>query len=606
MTTLLAPPRWDTSAIYDGLDGRDFQAASEAVGAGVARLRALFDEHGIRAAGERPVTAAEVAAVEAVLADLEEQLVLQRRVGAYIYAKVSTDARDAQASTVRSRFQSATASLSPLLKRFDAWVAGLDLDELAARSPAAADHRFALAKAQAAAPHQMSEAEEDLASELGLTGGRAWAELHGQVTALLTAIVPGAADDGSAATLPMSAVRGLATNRDATLRRAAFEAEQGAWSSVAVPLASALNAFKGEANALNRRRGWHDSLDPALFTNNVDRRTLDAMQEAVVASLPDFARYNRAKARLLGGAEGAGLPWWDLIAPVGEGRSFTWAEATATVEQAFGTYSPKLAAFARRAVDGGWIDAEAREGKVGGAFCMPVEGDVSRVLLNFDGSFDSVQTLAHELGHGYHNTQLAGRTWIQRSTPMALAETASIFCETVMVQAGLSLADTDGQRLALLGTDLDGATQVVVDIHSRFLFERALSDERLRGTLSADRLSELMTEAQRATYLDGVDHDHLHPYLWAVKGHYFTAYYNWPYTFGLLFGLGLYAEFQRDPERFRSGYDDLLSRTGQGQASELAARFDIAVDSTRFWAASLDVLRARIDDYVELAARAVA
>jgi oligoendopeptidase F len=217
-----------------------------------------------------------------------------------------------------------------------------------------------------------------------------------------------------------------------------------------------------------------------------------------------------------------------------------------------------------------------------------------------------VQTLAHELGHGYHNTQLAGRTWIQRSTPMALAETASIFCETVMVQAGLAVADTDGQRLALLGTDLDGATQVVVDIHSRFLFERALSDERLRGTLSADRLSELMTEAQRATYLDGVDHDHLHPYLWAVKGHYFTAYYNWPYTFGLLFGLGLYAEFQRDPERFRSGYDDLLSRTGLGEASELAARFDIAVDSTRFWAASLDVLRARIDDYVDLAARAVA
>ena len=140
MTTLLAPPRWDTTAIFDGLDGRDFQAASEEVGAGVARLRALFDEHGVRAAGERPVTEAEVAAMEAVLEDLEEQLVLQRRVGAYIYARVSTDARDARAATVRSQFQAATASLSPLLKRFDAWVAGLDLDELAARSPAAVSY----------------------------------------------------------------------------------------------------------------------------------------------------------------------------------------------------------------------------------------------------------------------------------------------------------------------------------------------------------------------------------------------------------------------------------------------------------------------------------
>ena len=213
------------------------------------------------------------------------------------------------------------------------------------------------------------------------------------------------------------------------------------------------------------------------------------------------------------------------------------------------------------------------------------------MLLNFDGSFDSVQTLAHELGHAYHNTNLGHRTPLQRQTPMALAETASIFCETIMVQAGLAAAgDDDGARLAILDGDLAGASQVVVDIHSRFLFERALSAERERGVLSVERLRELMPDAQPEAYGDGLDPDHLHPDMWAVKGHYYTAYYNWPYTFGLLFGIGLYAEFQRDPDRFRLGYDDLLSATGLGEADELAARFGIDVRSVDFWTASLDVL----------------
>ena len=180
---------------------------------------------------------------------------------------------------------------------------------------------------------------------------------------------------------------------------------------------------------------------------------------------------------------------------------------------------------------------------------MSVQGEVSRVLLNFDGSFDSVQTLAHELGHAYHNTNLGHRTPLQRQTPMALAETASIFCETIMVQAGLAAAgDDDGARLAILDGDLAGR-HPGGGRHplSRFLFERALTAERERGVLSAERLSELMTEAQHEAYRDGLDHDHLHPYMWAVKGHYFTAYYNWPYTFGLLFGIGLYAAVPARP-----------------------------------------------------------
>ena len=588
-------PRWDVSGFFPSVTSRELTGASEAVAAEIGRLQQRFDELGIRGGEPLAVTDDVVAAADEVIGAFNRLLADMRLVGSYLYAHTSTDARDDAATGAQSRYQASTAPFATLDTRFDAWLARLDLAELGRRSPFAADHAYALERGAAAARHQMSEAEEDLAAQLALTGGRAWARLHADITSRLTATVtvPGRDPDVS----PMSVVRGLATDTDPAVRQAAYHGELAAWDTVTVPLAAALNAFKGEANTLNRRRGWTDSLDPVLETNGVSAGILAAMQEAVVASLPQWHRYLRAKATLLGHADG--LPWWDLIAPVGAPRRFAWPEAVASVRDAFATYSPRLAGLVDTAVTEAWIDAGPRSGKVGGAFCMSVQGGVSRVLCNFDGSFDAVQTLAHELGHAYHNLNLGDRTPMQRNTPMALAETASIFCETIMVQAGLAAVGDDAQgRLALLDGDLAGACQVVVDIHSRFLFERALSAEREQGVVSVDRLRELMLDAQATAYGDGLDPAWRHPDMWAVKGHYFTAYYNWPYTFGLLFGIGLYAEFQRDPDRFREGYDDLLSATGLGDATALAARFGIDVADVAFWAASLRVLTDRIDEFV--------
>jgi oligoendopeptidase F len=222
--------------------------------------------------------------------------------------------------------------------------------------------------------------------------------------------------------------------------------------------------------------------------------------------------------------------------------------------------------------------------------------------LNFSGSADAVMTLAHELGHAYHNATMADRTPLQRGTPSSLAETASIFCETIMVAHGIAGARDDAERLAILEVDLQGAAQVIVDIHSRFLFESAVFERRASSTLSIPELCELMADAQEATYGDGLHPDRRHPWMWAAKPHYYgSVFYNWPYAFGLLFGLGLYARFQEDPDRFRHGYDDLLSSTGLGQAADLAARFDIDVRDEGFWTSSLDVIRDRIDEFVSLA-----
>jgi oligoendopeptidase F len=319
-----------------------------------------------------------------------------------------------------------------------------------------------------------------------------------------------------------------------------------------------------------------------------------------VASLPDFRRWMRVKASLHG-HDGA-LPWWDLMAPLPVAdNAISWDDSVTLVRDAFGSFSPNLAGLVDRAIAESWMDVPPREGKVGGAFCMPFVDDRSLVLLNWSGSVESAQTTAHELGHAYHNTQLAGRTPLQKRLPMALAETASIFCETLVVEAGLARL-TGAERLSLLDIDLQGANQVVVDIHSRFLFETEVFARRQRRTLGVNELNEIMLQAQNDAYGDGLDQSTAHPHMWVLKPHYYGShFYNWPYTYGLLFGLGLFAQYHRDPERFRSGYDDLLSRAGMNTAEELGAAFGIDVTSGDFWTASLDVLRARMSEYSTLA-----
>ena len=593
-------PRWSLADVHESIDARSFNDAMERSSADVERLVALFDTLGIRAVAARTPTDEDGAAADEALAAMNRTSAELATLRSYSFCTVATDSRDDRAQAALGEARRIEANVRPLTARLADWVAALGVDALADVSAEVADHRGPLRRLAARAEHQMSEAEEHLAAELSVTGSSAWGRLHNDVTSQLTADVE---FPTGTETLPMPAVRGLATDPDPAVRRAAYDAELRAWPAVEVPVAAAMNAIKGEANTLNRRRAWDSPLEASLFANSVSRATFDAMQSAVVAVLPDMRRWMRTKAALHGHDRAAGLPWWDLVAPLPfDGAEVTWDEGVDVVRSAFSGYSDTLGGLVERAIDERWIDAEPRDGKRGGAFCAPFVDDRSLVLLNWAGSADSTQTTAHELGHAYHNTTLAGRTALQRQLPMALAETASIFCETLVVEAGLARL-TGRERLAQLDVDLVGTNQVIVDIHSRFLFETEVFARRQRRTLGAGELCEMMIEAQAAAYDDGLDHGTAHPYMWLLKPHYYGShFYNWPYTYGLLFGLGLFARYQDDPGQFRAGYDDLLSRAGMDTAEQLGAAFGLDVTDEAFWTASLDVVRSRIDDYVALAA----
>jgi oligoendopeptidase F len=587
-----ALPRWDLTTLFPAVDAPQTVDAERALVDAIGGAETAFDVEGVRAGGAPP----EPPAFDTVLAALNGVLDRFSRLESFAYGHVSGDSGDEAAQALLSRLTILQPRVTMLRTRFDAWVGGLDLDALIAASDDAGAHAWPLRKAARRADHQMPEPEEALAAELGTTGSTAWSRLYEDVTAGVTATVE--YPDGRREDLPIFAVRGLATDPDRPTRAAAFTAEVAAWRAHAVPLAAALNAIKGETLALGARRGWDDPLDPVLEAAAVERPAFDAMQAAVDDSLPDFRRYLAGKAALLGVDR---LAFWDLVAPVGEAPSRTWPDAVAEVDRAFAGYGDDLAGIARRAAAESWVDAGPRAGKVGGGFCMHVGDGASRILMNFDGSIDAVHTLAHELGHAYHNAARAARTELQRETPMALAETASIFCETILTDRAVAAA-SGGERLALLEADLQGACQIVVDIRSRFLFESRVYARRRASTIPVSELCDLMAEAQVEAYGDGLDPEGLHPLMWAAKPHYYgRSFYNWPYTFGLLFGLGLYARWQADADGFRGAYVDMLSSTGLETAGELAARFGIDLADQAFWTASLDVVRARIDDFLAAA-----
>lgn len=595
MTDTAALPTWDVSEIFPSLESPELAAAFEQAVQQIGALEQLFDQAGIRQGAQPEASDATARSFEQAIGQLNQLTEQITTIHGYLHSFISTDSRNELAQAKMSALQRERVRVAKLDTRLVGWLGALDAEDLLERSALAREHAFVVRKAQARAQHLMGPDEENLAADLRLTGGSAWSKLYSTFSSQL--LVP--FDKGQGAQdLPISDIRNLAFDPDREVRRRAYESELAAWRRSQVPIAAALNSIKGEVVTLAARRGWAEPLEIGLFENNIDRATLDAMLQAAGEFFPDFRRYLRAKARALGVEK---LAFYDLFAPVGGGGgSWSYGEAQRFILANFGSFSPKLRGLAQRAFDESWIDVAPREGKVGGAFCMKIRGGESRILTNYKPSFGGVSTLAHELGHAYHNLTLGQRTPLQRSTPMTLAETASIFCETIVVQAALAQVG-DNERLAILEASLQDSTQVVVDITSRFMFERETLARRAERELSADEFCAIMRDAQLATYGDGLDAEQLHPYMWAAKPHYYgSLFYNYPYMFGLLFGLGLYARYQASPEEFKTIYDDLLSSTGLDDAAALAARFGIDIRSVDFWRASLGVIRAQIDQFVAL------
>ncbi|NWG33371.1 MAG: M3 family oligoendopeptidase [Chloroflexi bacterium] len=600
----VSAPRWDMTNVYPALASRQFKSAVKQYQNSLDDLEVFLKKAAKADAQTEPKKLGKLLgeAVDRFNALLE----LSGTINPYIYSFVTTDSRDKEAMRALSEFEQMSVKRDILNTKFQAWVGKLGkaaVKKAAKTNPSAKAHEFALLESVEQSKYLMSEAEEALAAELTLSGGNAFGKLQGTVTSQMTVDFE---LDGKMQKLPMPALINLRSHPDEATRRRGYEAENKAWEEVKEVLAACMNGVKGETLTLDRKRGREDAIHASLDFARIDRATLDAMLGAMRDSFPMFRRYFQHKAKLLGNPSGK-LAWWDLFAPMGKtDKVYSWDEVRDFIVANFNKFSPELGAFAQRAFDNRWIDGEQREGKRGGAFCMGVEGvKESRILSNFDGSFDQVSTLAHELGHAFHNecAWQAGKTPIQQNTPMTLAETASIMCETIVTEAALEQTTDSQEMLAILEAQMNNASQVVVDIYSRFLFEKEVFERRAKAELSADELCDIMERAQKATYGDGLDERYLQKFMWTWKPHYYSSgfsFYNYPYAFGLLFATGLYAIYQKRGAEFVPAYKELLATTGEARAADLADKFGINIRTKKFWADSLAIIGKRVDRYCQL------
>src|SRR5690625_1069271 len=402
---------------------------------------------------------------------------------------------------------------------------------------------------------------------------------------------------------------GQAMNRmyadpDPEVREQLFENWEAAWEKKAPIFADTINHLAGYRMTLQKAHDRKDHLDEPLEYNRMSKETLDAMWSAVSNNKQPFIDLLNQKARIFGMEK---LGWQDVDAPVAIGEAkpaqFTYDEACDFVIENFSSFGPRLANFAKHALENRWVEAEDRPNKRPGGYCTSLpEFEESRIFMTFTGSPSDTSTLAHELGHAFHSHVMKDLPSLNRGYAMNVAETASTFAETIIGNATVENAKSKEEKAALLGSKLEGATAMFLNIHARFLFEDAFYKERVQGIVSEKRLNELMLEAQKEAYDDSLAS--YHPHFWCSKLHFFidsVPFYNFPYTFGYLFSLGVYAEYLKHPEGFEDKYIALLKDTGSMKVEDLAQKH-LGVDLTNeeFWAEGIELMAKDAQEFIRL------
>ena len=588
--------RWSLNELYSSFDSEEYANDLEKLSDLIGDLNNWASEN--LSSLNNPVEK-----MERYILFSQEVTSLLSKLSAFARLTNSVEAKNDQSLQYLDLLNAKATGLTKPGVQFQAFIKDIEnLEEILEKSELLKEHSFYLKQIKERTKYMLSEKEEVLISKMATTGSSAWASLQNMITSTLLVDIN---IDGEDKELPLSVVRNLAYDNDPEIRKTAYYAELESYKKIEESSAAALNGIKGQVLTTSSLRGFDSPLEETLVDSRMDKETLDAMLTAMKEFLPVFHRYYRKKAELLGHKDG--LPFYDMFAPIGEVNiSFTYDEAMEYIISNFKSFSNKLSDYVKNAYEKNWLDIEPRDGKRGGAFCsnLHVIGE-SRILSNFNGSFSNMTTLAHELGHGYHGLNLKDESILNSGYPMPIAETASIFNETIVINAALKEASEE-EAIGILEASISGAGQVIVDIYSRYLFESKLFEVRKNHSLSVIELEEMMLDAQRKAYGNGLDHSLLHPYMWINKTHYYSAgrnFYNFPYAFGLLFSKGLYAEYLNRGDDFVREYDALLNATGKNDIRDVAKMMDIDVQDPEFFRNSLRLIEKDIDRFIELTSK---
>lgn len=587
-------PNWNLDVIFPG------GSHSPELQAWLTKLEQDLNDFAMKTGA--PLPAVEEARLEAVKERLHTYQELTKRLreaGAYVSCLVAQNVKD-EAAVIR---QSTVRRLSSMLQ-----ARAIELEETLVELPESSFERlltwaeekgFAgpLREWREKAREKMDPSLEKLASALSVDGYHGWGEMYNSIVGRLSVTVH---VDGQKKTLSVGQASNLLAHPSRAVRQEAFLALENAWNEVADLNARVLGHLSGFRLALYEKRGWTDVLFEPLRINRMQRETLDAMWDAVAAGKERLVQYLNHKAKLLGLEK---LSIYDVDAPLSEQtETIPYDEGARLIIEQFRAFDPELSMFAQRAFEERWIEAEDRSGKRPGGFCtsFPIKGQ-SRIFMTYQGTMDNVSTLAHELGHAYHQHVMNDLPHLSQQYAMNVAETASTFAEQIVNGALIDRADAKA-RAVLIDQKLSRAVAFFMNIHARFLFETRFYEERKKGMLSVQELRELMTQAQKEAYLDALDTYHAD--FWQSKLHFYITsppFYNFPYTFGFLFSTGLYARAKAEGPSFAKRYVALLRDTGR-MDTETLAKHHLGVDlKTRaFWDEAVREATAEVDEWLRL------
>lgn len=578
---------WSLKELYTGVLDPAYEADFTALEKKIEELAQLV---------KKTVGMSEKELAEELLSTEEEITRIAFKLGSYLELRQAVNTEDGEAMAQLNRLQRILAGVSASEAAMKKLLAKLsDIEALSKDSELVKTYQFFLNENKQEAKHLLSDEVEEMISSMNMSGGMAWSKLFSYLTSTVKVDY-----DGGEVTL--SEIRNLAYSPEEKVRKEAYEAEIKSYEKIQDSIAFSLNNIKSQVTMLAEKRGYESPLAMTLEQSKMSKKTLDAMMAAIKEYLPVFHKYLRKKGELLGHKKG--LPWYDLFAPLGKAdKTFSLEEAKEYLVNTFSAFTPDMAAMMKEAFENEWIDFYPRKGKEGGAFCAGLPSlKQSRILTNYDGYFGSVDTLAHELGHAFHNRQLENERPLNQNYPMPVAETASTFNEIYLVKHALKTAEGE-ERLNLLENDLMEQTQCIVDIYSRYLFESGVFEQSKEKFLMAEDCKQLMLDAQKEAYGDGLDPEYMHPYMWACKSHYYSdglSFYNFPYAFGNLFAMGLYSRYLAEGEAFVGKYKAMLAATPCCSIEEAGSMMGIDLTSPVFWKESLGQIAELVEEFCQM------
>ncbi len=582
---------WNLDSIYTSFNSPKFKSDMEILNCHIENLNKWADKnlHDFNRAASK---------IEEFLRFYNEYKSLYSCLFCYAYLIMNGDSTNIEAMDVLDNIEDKDLSVTQTFVKFNKWLNTLNnIDELIKTSPYLMEHGFYLKELILYSKYLLSEEAEVIIGKMQSTGSKAWQRAYMELTSTVLMDIE---IEGEVEKLSLAELRNMAYEKNESLRKAAYLAEEEGCKSISQACSACINGISGEALTIYEMRGYKSPLDKVLIASRMEYETLNAMLSAIKESMPIFHKYYLKKAEILG--HKGSLPFYDIFAPVGDGNTkISYIEARDLIVSSFKTFSDDLGNFAKKVFDEGWIDAEPRSGKGNYGLCIDIFAiKESRIMTNFTGNLSDIGVIAHEIGHAYHSYCLRNEEILNTNYPIPIAETASIFCETIVNNALLNNIPTN-EGLSILEKSISDSAYYLIDFYGRYNFENRLFERRKSGQLSVEELNELMTNCMIEAYGESIDSETIHPYMWMNKIGYYMAgdeFLNFPYSFGVLFSKGLYAEYLKKGEGFVSYYNNFLSATSKNNIVDIGKILDVDVHSIEFWRNALKLIEKDIEEFI--------